>query len=59
MELLLAQRMCENRKPLGLTQEELAGRLSISPQTVSYWENGGYPDITMLPVIDNSSRGVE
>ena len=53
MELLIAERVRENRKRLGLTQEELAGRLGVSPQTVSYWENGGYPDITMLPVIAN------
>ena len=51
MELLIAERVRENRKRLGLTQEELAGRLGVSPQTVSYWENGGYPDITMLPDI--------
>ena len=53
MELLIAERVRENRKRLGLTQEELAGRLGVSPQTVSYWENGGYPDITMLPIIAN------
>ena len=53
MELLIAERVRENRKRLGLTQEELAGRLGVSPQTVSYWENGGYPDITMLPALAN------
>ena len=53
MELLIVERVRENRKRFGLTQEELAGRLGVSPQTVSYWENGGYPDITMLPVIAN------
>lgn len=33
-----------------ITQEELAGRLMISPQAVSKWENGQtLPDITLLP----------
>ena len=29
------------RKRLGLTQRELAGRLHISDRTVSKWERGG------------------
>ena len=37
------------REKLGLTQAELAGRLSVSDKTVSKWETGkGYPDITLL-----------
>lgn len=40
----------KKRKSLGLTQQELAGRLNISFQAVSKWENGmAYPDIEMLP----------
>ena len=39
------------RTKLGWTQEDLAGRIGVTPQTVSWWENGGYPDITMLPVL--------
>lgn len=38
------------RVEAALTQAELAGRLSVSPQTVSHWERGDTtPDITLLP----------
>ena len=38
------------RKKKGLTQLELAKKLSVSDKAVSKWENGqGYPDITILP----------
>lgn len=33
-------RLYELRKQKGLSQEELAGKLEISRQTVSKWENG-------------------
>lgn len=37
------------RKKRGLTQEELAGRLNISPQAVSKWENGRtMPELSLL-----------
>lgn len=42
----------ELRKKKGLTQEQLAGALNISPQAVSKWENNdSYPDTEMLPVL--------
>ena len=53
------KRLLSLRKSKDLTQEDLATRLSISPQAVSKWENEtSYPDILMLPklaeVLDTS-----
>jgi len=49
-ENILSKRIFESRKALRLTQEELAKKLSITPQSVSRWENGqSRPDIDMLP----------
>jgi len=42
------------RKKKGLTQEQLAIHLTVSPQAISRWENGiNCPDVTMLPIIAN------
>ena len=42
------------RTEAGLTQEELAARLSISPQAVSKWERGeSLPDTAILPEISD------
>ncbi len=50
MEQTLGKRIVENRKRLGLTQDQLAERLGVTPQAVSKWENDqSCPDITMLP----------
>ena len=49
-ENILSKRIYESRKHFKLTQEELAQKLSITPQSVSRWENGqSRPDIDMLP----------
>ena len=40
------------RKKKGLTQLELAKKLSVSDKAVSKWELGGcYPDITLFPML--------
>ncbi len=39
------------RKEKGVTQEELAKSVCVSPQAVSKWENGGVPDTELLPKI--------
>jgi len=41
--------ICEQRKKLNLTQNELAEKLSVTSQAISKWERGrGIPDIEML-----------
>ena len=38
----------------GLTQEDIAEYLHVTPQSVSKWERGeSYPDITLLPALAN------
>lgn len=50
MENTLGKRIMQNRKRLGLTQDQLAEQLGITAQAVSKWENDqSCPDITMLP----------
>ena len=39
------------RRARGLTQEQLARQLGVSPQAVSKWENGGYPEGDLIPVL--------
>ena len=54
MEIIFAERLRKYRRERDLTQEQLAEKIGISPQSVSKWERGdGYPDITMLPKIAN------
>ena len=36
--MILADKIIEERKKLGLSQEELAEKLSVSRQAVSKWE---------------------
>ena len=39
------------RKEKKVTQEQLALQLGVSPQAVSKWENGSYPEGDLLPAI--------
>ncbi len=51
-EINLAKNIADLRKKKGVTQEELALALNISPQAVSKWEtNTSLPDTQTLPLI--------
>ena len=39
------------RKEKGITQEQLADKVGVSPQAVSKWELSSYPDPQLLPAI--------
>lgn len=48
----LGQKIKQLRFKAGLTQEQLAEKLGIGPQSVSKWENAvAMPDITALPLL--------
>ncbi|MGN1095532.1 MAG: helix-turn-helix domain-containing protein, partial [Eubacteriales bacterium] len=50
----LNNKIRELRKSRGLTQEQLASALGVSPQAVSKWEmKAGYPDMSMIPMLAN------
>ncbi|MCL2548537.1 MAG: helix-turn-helix domain-containing protein [Symbiobacteriaceae bacterium] len=52
--LYIGENLRTMRKSKDLTQEDVAGILGVTPQTVSKWERGDtYPDITMLPSLAN------
>lgn len=64
----LGMRIADHRKKCGMTQEQLAECMEVSPQAVSKWENDlSCPDITALPrladlfhvTIDSLLRGEE
>lgn len=51
-ELTLSKNISVLRKAAGLTQEALAGKLGITFQAISKWENGlSCPDVQLLPDI--------
>ena len=44
--------ICQKRKALGLTQEQIAKRLGVSAPAVNKWESGvTCPDIALLPAL--------
>ncbi len=53
MKLMISEKIYRYRKEKDMTQEELAAALDVTPQAVSNWERGGYPDITLLPGLAN------
>lgn len=49
MEKTIGQIIREKRALKGLTQEQLADEVGVTPQAVSKWENDiAYPDVTLL-----------
>ena len=49
-EINIGQAILENRRRLGVTQDQLADFAGVSKTAVSKWETGAtYPDITLLP----------
>lgn len=48
-DMVFSETLQKLRKERGVTQEQLASYLGVSPQAVSKWENGGYPDGDLLP----------
>lgn len=63
----IGQTICTHRQLAGMTQEELADRLGVTPQAVSKWERGnGMPDLALagdickvLGIKANELLGVE
>ena len=52
MNTTLGKRIAALRREKGLKQDELAEKLSVSPQAVSTWENDQTcPDISLLPAL--------
>ena len=52
--IYFAENLKKFRAEKGLTQEDVANYLRITPQSVSKWERGEtYPDITFLPALAN------
>ena len=48
---LIGEQITRYRKEKNLTQEELGRAAGVSTQAVSRWENGGAPDVALLPAI--------
>ena len=47
----IGKQIASLRKEKGVRQEELAKFVGVSAQAVSKWENGGVPDVELLPKI--------
>ena len=54
MTICIGARIKELRKRDNMTQEQLAEKLNVTPQTISRWETEtAYPDITAIPILAN------
>lgn len=53
MTYQFGENLTKYRKRSGLTQGQLAAKLSVTPQAVSKWENGSLPDCELVPLIAN------
>ncbi len=51
MRLKFGENLAYYRKLKGMTQSQLASMLLVTPQAVSKWEKGSYPDCALLPEI--------
>ncbi|MCD8327068.1 MAG: helix-turn-helix domain-containing protein [Lachnospiraceae bacterium] len=49
--MIIGDKISELRKARGMTQEQLGALVGVSSQAVSKWENGGAPDVELLPLI--------
>ncbi|MCD7807353.1 MAG: helix-turn-helix transcriptional regulator [Lachnospiraceae bacterium] len=49
--MIISDKISELRKERGMTQEQLGALVGVSSQAVSKWENGGAPDVELLPLI--------
>lgn len=54
MEINLSNRISTLRKARNMTQEALGRAVGVSAQAVSKWENGGTPDVELLPTLANA-----
>ena len=53
--MILADKIIEERKKNGWTQEDLAQKLGVSRQSVSKWESAGaIPDLKKILRVKNS-----
>ena len=48
---IIGRQIADMRMERGIRQEELAKYVGVSTKAVSKWENGGAPDIELLPKI--------
>jgi len=47
----IGENIARIRKAKGITQERLGELMGVSAQAVSKWENGGAPDVVLLPLL--------